>query len=286
MGSAAAHCLPLGPHGRASAARSARSRALARRHAALTAAAGVGAVAAPAQPPALRLRTLWRCAGEAAAAVPARGPLAGAHPLLRLLLASDGSLTLHLATLTGRPTRVAVDRLDALPLPGEAEEAEAEDGDEGGAAFSPAELLGGPPRPLLRRTARVGLLPTASGGLADGSETALVHAVSWWGAEGYAASLGADPSRPIGDALAASRSELRRTLCSVSLVEEATSGGVLRAAFGGENPAGVRVSRPCWCRRYVLHSAGRPLAVVQEVFSPRAAATLVAASGGAAAWGG
>ena len=132
---------------------------------------------------------------------------------------------------------------------------------------APPEVASFVSGPLVRRTVWLGAL----GG------TPLVHAVSWWNEAVFASSMPAEAA-PIGDNLAAKRTELFRQHCAVSLVEEEVNGFGLSdddaAASGGGLEAAFGFRGPFWARHYVLWSGGKPLTVIREIFSPRLASCL------------
>ncbi len=150
-------------------------------------------------------------------------------PGWQMLLLGDGSPTRHLQLLTGEPT--AVDVLEMTPIGHRAD----------GAPGAIAQV----PGPRLRRQV---WLRTPSG-------QRLAYAVSWWNEAQVDASL-RDKSMPIWASLAEKRTELFRDIRGIQLGHSAA----LEAAFG--------VQGPFWSRHYLFWHQGRPLTLIQEVFSP------------------
>lgn len=169
--------------------------------------------------------------GSEADALALDSPLASEHPLWRLMLLSDGSVTRHLQLLTG--SSVTVDCLSMAPV-----------------SASDSELpasVSALKHPLLQREV---LLRNS----ADGDRP-LVHATSWWNVDQATANL-QDPSKPIWVSLSQARKELYREIKVVRL----GSSPQLEEYFGTDGPF--------WGRQYLFWSCGEPLTLIHEVFSP------------------
>jgi chorismate lyase len=150
-------------------------------------------------------------------------------PAWQILLLGDGSPTRHLQLLTGEPT--AVDVLEMTPV-GHSED---------GAPRAIAQV----PGPRLRRQV---WLRTATG-------QRLAYAVSWWNEAQVDAYL-RDKSIPIWASLAEQRTELFRDVRGIQIGHSQA----LEEAFAAKGPF--------WSRHYLFWHHGRPLTLIQEVFSP------------------
>ena len=189
-------------------------------------------------------------------------PAVRLSPLWQTVVLGDGSLTRTLQLLTGRPTCVSV--IDVVDV-GDADVV---------APPETAQLRG----PLCRR--RVWLRSGDAAGSTNGGGVILAYAVSWWNADDYRSIMAEAAALPIGRTMATARLEAHRQLLSVWRSEPpGVDAGALAAGLGcadGSARDGV------WSRHYMLHSGGRPLTLICEVFSPRLAALLGGLSGGAA----
>jgi len=221
------------------------------------------------------------------------GAFASLSPSWKVLLLSDGSVTRHLQILTGKP--VAVDLLEMGPIAGSdsgggggdgnSEEDEGDRGEEGhhqqrqnGASGLPsgAELLEGP---LVQRR----VLLRAD----EGRGEALVYAASWWNAGDAAAALDgagsnassspstslSSPPSPSPPSLASSRQREQPIWTSLASARTELFREVRTVYLGGcpalERDLGARPGEELWGRHYLFWSAGKPLTVIYEVFSPR-----------------
>lgn len=172
--------------------------------------------------------------GDERAALQPDALLSAQHPLWRLLLLSDGSVTRHLQLLTG--SAVEVDCLAMDPV----------SPDDDGLPPAVTAL----PHPLLQREVLLRNL--------DDGGRALVHATSWWNTDAASSNL-RDPSQPIWVSLSQARKELYREIQTVQLGGSAA----LEEHFGA--------SGPFWGRQYLFWHGGQPLTLIHEVFSPHIA---------------
>ncbi|KAG2425149.1 hypothetical protein HXX76_013903 [Chlamydomonas incerta] len=279
--------------------------------AAATAAAGPAAVAGGGGAlPWLALQPPFTYMASAEAALSDTAP-SGLAPMWKLLLLSDGSVTRHLQLLSGAP--VTVECLSMAPvgqglegcppgtqlIPGPRVQRQVllRCKPTTAPTSSPPPSAPGaaesrlPPQPQLQPqpadpttdpapapapATDPATVAAAAAAAASGQGLPLVYAASWWAAETVDTYL-ADRSQPIWISLSQGHVELYREV---------------HALFRGQAPPELEELMGCkgpfWGRHYVFWSAGKPLTLIYEVFSPRLGAWLgpQAAPGSSGDWAG
>ncbi|PNW83761.1 hypothetical protein CHLRE_04g216650v5 [Chlamydomonas reinhardtii] len=217
----------------------------------------------------------------------------GLSPMWKLLLLSDGSVTRHLQLLSGAPVTVECLSMAAVGeglagcppgthlIPGPRVQRQVVLRCKPTTATATSATATPSPPPPPDADARTGARPPGPGGDpaagdpaagaaaaaaaaadADGAGVPLVYACSWWAADTVDAYL-TDRSKPIWISLSQGHVELYREV---------------HALFRGQAPPELEdilgCKGPFWGRHYVFWSAGKPLTLIYEVFSPRLGAWL------------